>query len=50
MTFGDATHGYALDVTGIFNDNGILRTTDGGATWQRVLLPVFPDTRSSPHA
>jgi photosystem II stability/assembly factor-like uncharacterized protein len=41
MTFRDATHGFALDVTGDQNVNGILSTSDGGATWQRVNLPVF---------
>ena len=45
MTFGDRTHGYALDVTGINNVNGILSTSDGGATWQRVTVPVVPDLR-----
>ncbi len=41
MTFADATHGYALDVSGPTNTNGILSTSDGGATWQRVIVPVF---------
>jgi photosystem II stability/assembly factor-like uncharacterized protein len=41
MTFRDATHGYALDVTGTQNVNGILSTSDGGATWERVTVPVF---------
>jgi photosystem II stability/assembly factor-like uncharacterized protein len=41
MTFKDATHGYALDVTGDHNVNGILSTSDAGATWQRVNVPVF---------
>jgi len=41
MTFRDATHGFALDVTGDHNVNGILSTSDGGATWQRVNVPVF---------
>ena len=41
MTFRDATHGYALDVTGESDVNGILSTQDGGATWQRVNVPVF---------
>jgi photosystem II stability/assembly factor-like uncharacterized protein len=42
MTFADATHGYALDVTGMYNVNGILSTSDGGATWERVTVPIFP--------
>jgi photosystem II stability/assembly factor-like uncharacterized protein len=50
MTFGDTTHGYALDVTGMNNVNGILSTTDGGATWHRVTVPVVPDLRLSPAA
>lgn len=41
MTFSDAVHGFALDVTGQYNVNGILSTSDGGATWQRVNVPVF---------
>jgi len=41
MTFKDATHGYALDVTGDQNVNGILSTSDAGATWHRVNVPVF---------
>lgn len=41
MIFRDATHGYALDVTGVMDVNGILSTHDGGATWQRVNVPVF---------
>jgi len=41
MTFRDATHGFALDVTGDQNVNGILTTSDGGASWQRVNVPVF---------
>jgi len=41
MTFRDATHGYALDVTGDQDVNGILSTSDAGATWQRVNVPVF---------
>jgi photosystem II stability/assembly factor-like uncharacterized protein len=41
MTFADATHGYAEDVTGTYNVNGILITSDGGATWQRVTVPLF---------
>jgi hypothetical protein len=48
MTFKDATHGYALDVTGLYNVNGILSTADGGATWHRVTVPLFPDLRVSP--
>ena len=40
MTFRDATHGFALDVTGDYNVNGILSTSDGGETWQRVNMPV----------
>jgi photosystem II stability/assembly factor-like uncharacterized protein len=42
MTFADATHGYALDVTGTYNVNGILSTSDAGTTWQRVTVPIFP--------
>jgi photosystem II stability/assembly factor-like uncharacterized protein len=38
MTFADPTHGYALDVSGPNNTNGIVRTSDAGATWQRVHL------------
>ena len=41
MTFRDATHGFALDVTGAYNVNGILSTSDSGMTWQRVNVPVF---------
>ena len=41
MTLKDATHGYALDVTGDQNVNGILSTSDAGATWHRVNVPVF---------
>jgi photosystem II stability/assembly factor-like uncharacterized protein len=41
MTFRDANHGFALDVTGDQNVNGILSTSDGGASWQRVNVPVF---------
>jgi photosystem II stability/assembly factor-like uncharacterized protein len=43
MTFGDPSHGFALDVTGLYNVNGILITSDGGATWQRVTVPVVSD-------
>ncbi len=43
MTFGDASHGFALDVSGLYNVNGILSTSDAGATWQRVTVPVVPD-------
>jgi photosystem II stability/assembly factor-like uncharacterized protein len=46
MTFADAAHGYAEDVTGIYDVNGILSTSDGGATWQRVTVPVFPVRKS----
>jgi photosystem II stability/assembly factor-like uncharacterized protein len=42
MTFADATHGYALDVTGTYDVNGILSTSDGGTTWERVTVPIFP--------
>jgi len=42
MTFADPTHGYALDVSGPDNTNGILRTSDAGTTWQRVDLSVKP--------
>jgi photosystem II stability/assembly factor-like uncharacterized protein len=42
MTFADPTHGYALDVSGPNNTNGILRTSDAGTTWQRVDLSVKP--------
>jgi photosystem II stability/assembly factor-like uncharacterized protein len=42
MTFADATRGYALDVTGMYNVNGILSTSDGGATWVRVMVPILP--------
>lgn len=42
MTFADDTRGYALDVTGMYNVNGILSTSDGGTTWQRVTVPIFP--------
>ena len=42
MIFLDPIRGYALDVTGQTNVNGIVRTTDSGATWQRVTVPVFP--------
>jgi len=41
MTFRDATHGFALDVTGANNVNGILSTSDSGMTWQRVNVPIF---------
>jgi photosystem II stability/assembly factor-like uncharacterized protein len=41
MTFDDATRGFALDVSGDQNVNGILSTSDGGASWQRVNVPVF---------
>lgn len=41
MIFRDPTHGFALDVTGADNVNGILSTSDAGATWQRVNIPVF---------
>ena len=41
MTFKDATHGFALDVSGPTNVNGILATSDAGTTWQRVNVPVF---------
>jgi len=41
MTFLDPIRGYALDVSGPTNINGILQTTDGGATWQRVSVPFF---------
>jgi len=44
MTFKDVADGYALDVTGMYDVNGILRTTDSGATWQRVTVPVFGGT------
>jgi hypothetical protein len=42
MTFADATHGYALDVTGTYDVNGIVSTADGGTTWVRVAVPIFP--------
>ena len=41
MSFRDATHGFAFDVTGENNVNGILKTSDGGQTWQRVNVPIF---------
>ncbi len=41
MAFADATRGYGLDVSGPNNTNGIVSTSDGGATWQRVYVPVF---------
>jgi photosystem II stability/assembly factor-like uncharacterized protein len=41
MTFLDPIRGYALDVSGPTNINGILKTYDGGATWQRVAVPNF---------
>ena len=41
MAFRDATHGFALDVSDAQNVNGILSTLDGGASWQRVNVPVF---------
>lgn len=44
MTFVDPLRGYALDVTGIYDVNGILRTLDGGATWQRIDVPIFSAT------
>jgi photosystem II stability/assembly factor-like uncharacterized protein len=36
MGFSDAAHGFALDVTGASDINGIIATSDGGATWHRV--------------
>jgi photosystem II stability/assembly factor-like uncharacterized protein len=41
MTFLDPIRGYALDVSGPTNVNGILKTTDSGATWQRIEVPIF---------
>jgi photosystem II stability/assembly factor-like uncharacterized protein len=41
MMFLDPLRGFGLDVSGPTNVNGIVRTTDGGATWQRLTLPVF---------
>jgi photosystem II stability/assembly factor-like uncharacterized protein len=41
MTFLDPIRGYALDVSGPTNTNGILKTTDSGATWQRIEVPIF---------
>jgi len=46
MAFADAAHGYAEDVTGPSNTNGILVTADGGATWQRVTVPVFTASKT----
>lgn len=41
MTFADAKLGYGLDVSGQYNANGGVKTADGGATWQRVTIPLF---------
>jgi hypothetical protein len=41
MAFIDKDHGYGLDVSGPMNVNGIVTTSDGGATWRRVVVPVF---------
>jgi photosystem II stability/assembly factor-like uncharacterized protein len=41
MTFLDPIRGYALDVSGPTNVNGILKTIDSGATWQRIEVPIF---------
>jgi len=41
MAFTDAQHGYGLDVSGPTNTNGIVGTSDGGATWYRVSVPNF---------
>jgi hypothetical protein len=40
MRFSDAEHGWAADVSGPQNTNGLLRTSDGGAHWVRVNLPA----------
>lgn len=41
MAFADPRHGFASDVTGSTNVNGILTTSDGGKTWKRITVPVF---------
>ena len=41
MTFLDPIRGYALHVSGPKNTNGILKTIDSGATWQRIEVPIF---------
>ena len=38
LRFTDSTRGWALAITGPNNDNILLRTTDGGAHWQRVTI------------
>ena len=42
MTFLDPIRGYAVALTGASNASAIYRTTDSGATWQRVTVPTFP--------
>jgi hypothetical protein len=39
LIFRDADHGWAEDVTGVNNTNGMLTTSDGGAHWTRVNIP-----------
>ncbi len=39
MMFSDPQHGWAEAVTGPHNTNILLRTTDGGAHWQEVVVP-----------
>jgi photosystem II stability/assembly factor-like uncharacterized protein len=39
MTFTDANQGWAFAVTGPDNTNTLLRTTDGGAHWNKVPIP-----------
>jgi photosystem II stability/assembly factor-like uncharacterized protein len=40
LAFSDGMHGFALDVTGPTNINGIVATSDGGATWHHVTPPI----------
>jgi photosystem II stability/assembly factor-like uncharacterized protein len=39
MSFADPANGWAEDVTGEKNTNGLLKTSDGGAHWTRVAIP-----------
>lgn len=41
MAFLDPIRGYAVGVSGAKNASGIFRTTDSGATWQPIAVPIF---------
>jgi hypothetical protein len=43
----DPLGGYALDVAGMYNINGLLRTEDGGIRWQSINVPISRQGRGA---